>query len=285
MNSQKTSTKKINTIKYAIANSFLGNLLVGQTNQGICTVSLGDSETELLETLKQQRPEVELNRDQELLAPSLEVISNYLKNQQTQLNLPLDIQGTPFQQQVWQHLQTIPLGSTRTYKEIAQALNKPTATRAVAQACAKNPVALIIPCHRVIRSDGNLGGYRWAEARKKALLESEQKAKSEQENLEDYSLWTNTTRRRYFLIPNQQQLPTGNFTIRNFRNESKEVELQAITDWEISTAQAQPYIEAELSKAWQQTNHAGGDDGQPIQRPWTAGADYRVGYAINQSYG
>jgi O-6-methylguanine DNA methyltransferase len=251
--SKNTKTKHI---RYAIANSFLGKLLVGQTDQGICTVSLGDSETELLEILKRQYPGVELKHDQELIAPSLEVILNYLKNQQTQLNLSLDVQGTPFQQQVWQHLQTIPSGSTRTYKEIAQALEKPTATRAVAQACAKNPVALIIPCHRVIRSDGNLGGYRWGEERKKALLEWEQKVKSGQETQEDCSLWTNTTHRRYFLIPNQQQLPTGNFTIRNLRNESQEVELKAITNWEINTAQAQLYIEVELTKAWQQTKKA-----------------------------
>jgi AraC family transcriptional regulator of adaptative response/methylated-DNA-[protein]-cysteine methyltransferase len=144
MTSQKTSTnKKIKHIRYAIANCFLGKLLVAQTDQGICTVSLGNSETEVLETLKQEYPEVELNHDQESLVSSLEVILNYLRNQKTQLNLPLDVQGTHFQQQVWQHLQTIPFGSTRTYKEIAQALNKPTATRAVAQACAKNPVALI----------------------------------------------------------------------------------------------------------------------------------------------
>ncbi|MEQ8539980.1 MAG: methylated-DNA--[protein]-cysteine S-methyltransferase [Coleofasciculus sp. D1-CHI-01] len=257
MTSQKTSTnKKIKHIRYAIANSFLGNFLVAQTDQGICTVSLGNSETEVLETLKQQYPEVELSHDQESLVSSLEVILNYLRNQQTQLNLPLDVQGTHFQQQVWQHLQTIPFGRTCTYKEIAQALNKPTATRAVAQACAKNPIALIIPCHRVVRTDGTLGGYRWGEQRKKALLEWEQKLKSQQETSENCSLWTNSTRRRYFLIPNQQQLPIGNFTIRNLRNESKEVELQAINNWEISTEQAQPYIEAELNRAWQETKNA-----------------------------
>jgi O-6-methylguanine DNA methyltransferase len=166
MISKQTSTNPKNkSIRYAIASCFLGKILVAQTDRGICTVSLGNSGTELLETLKQQYPEVELNCNKELLTLSVEVILNYLKHKQTQLNLLLDIQGTPFQQQVWQHLQTIPYGSTRTYQEIAQALHKPTATCAVAQACAKNPIALIIPCHRVVRTDGTLGGYRWGEER------------------------------------------------------------------------------------------------------------------------
>ncbi|MEQ8972640.1 MAG: methylated-DNA--[protein]-cysteine S-methyltransferase [Coleofasciculus sp. C1-SOL-03] len=235
---------------------FLWRMVQTKLDLSICAVSFGNSETELLETLRQQYPKVELNCNKELLTLSVEVILNYLKHKQTQLNLLLDIQGTPFQQQVWQHLQTIPYGSTRTYQEIAQALNKPTATCAVAQACAKNPIALIIPCHRVVRTDGTLGGYRWGEERKKALLELEQTVKSQQETSEKYSLWTNSTSRRYFLIPNNQLLSPGNFTIRNLTNESKEVELKAITNWEITTEQAQPYIEVKLTKAWQKTKNA-----------------------------
>lgn len=256
MTNPKTSTKESNTIRYAIANCFLDNLLVAQTDQGICAVSFGNSETELLETLNQQYPDVARNRDEELLDSFVGVILNYLEGKQTKLNLPIDIQSTAFQQKVWQHLQTIPYGSTRTYQEIAQALNKPTASRAVAQACAKNPVALIIPCHRVIKTDRTLGGYRWGEERKKALIEWEQNIKAQQEHQENCSLWTNSTRRRYFLIPDHQQLPTGDFIIYNLTNESKQVELKAITNWEITRKQAQPYIEAGLNQVWQQAKTA-----------------------------
>ncbi len=272
---------KNDVIKYVISACFLGRILVTQTNQGICAVILANSETGLLEALKQQYLNVELKPEQELLTPSLEAILNHLKGKQTQLNSPLDIRGTTFQQQVWQYLQTIPYGSTRTYQEIAQALNKPTASRAVAQACAKNPAALIIPCHRVIKTDGSLGGYHWGEERKKALIEWEQNIKAQQEHQENCSLWTNSTRRRYFLIPDHQQLPTGDFIIHNLTNESKQVELKVITNWEITRKQAQPYIEAGLNQVWQQaktafstlTNFATAKDKQvPCCRWWNRSA-------------
>ena len=165
------------TINYSVADCFLGRILVAQTTKGICQVSLGSSDAELLENLQLKYPNATINSQAGLLAPAQKAILNYIEGKQTHINLSLDIQGTPFQKQVWQHLQTIPYGSTCSYKDIAQALGRPTAARAVAQACAKNPVAIVIPCHRVVKQNGELSGYFWGKERKKALLEREEKVK------------------------------------------------------------------------------------------------------------
>jgi AraC family transcriptional regulator of adaptative response/methylated-DNA-[protein]-cysteine methyltransferase len=112
-------------------------------------------------------------RDDKALSPWVAVILKHLRGEEPHLDLPLDVRATAFQRRVWQALQAIPYGSTRTYSAIAKAIGKPTAVRAVARACATNPASLVIPCHRVIREDGALGGYRWGIERKKRLLEQE----------------------------------------------------------------------------------------------------------------
>ena len=159
-------------ISYATAPCPLGRLLVAQTARGICRVSLGNHVDELAASLRAEFPAAEIRRDQGMLATSVGAILRYLKGQRA-LDLPLDVRATAFQRRVWEALRRIPYGSTRSYAQVARAIGHPTATRAVARACATNPAALVIPCHRVVRSDGGLGGYRWGIERKRALLERE----------------------------------------------------------------------------------------------------------------
>jgi len=160
-------------IRYAIAPCSLGHLLVAATERGICAVSLGDSAAELEAVLRREYPSAEFSHDAAGLNHWMRVLLEYLNGQQRTLDLPLDIRATSFQRRVWEELRKIPYGSTRTYSDIARALGQPKGSRAVARACATNPVALVIPCHRVVRKDGELGGYRWGEARKRALLAQE----------------------------------------------------------------------------------------------------------------
>lgn len=166
---------KGSSIAYTIAQSSLGYILVAATGQGICAIRLGDEEASLETTLEQEYRAARLYRDDDQLAQWVEAILRYLDGQQPHLDLPLDIQATAFQKRVWEELQRIPYGSTRTYGEVARAIGQPGAVRAVARACATNSVALAIPCHRVIREDGNLAGYRWGIVRKQRLLESERR--------------------------------------------------------------------------------------------------------------
>lgn len=161
-------------IHYTVADCSLGRLLVAATGKGVCAVRLGDDDTKLKNELAQEYPAAELYQDESsALNEWVEEILSYLTGQQPRLDLPLDIQATAFQRQVWEALRTIPYGSTRSYGEVAAALGQPKAVRAVAHACAVNPVALVIPCHRVVRQDGNLAGYRWGLDRKRALLDKE----------------------------------------------------------------------------------------------------------------
>ena len=160
-------------IVYAIADSPLGRLLVGATARGVCAVSLGDSDGELESALRAEYPAADIQRDDGALGEWLSALLRHLNGERPRLELPLDVQATAFQRRVWQELQSIPYGSTRTYREIAQALGQPNAARAVARACATNPVSLVIPCHRVVREDGGLGGYRWGLERKRALVARE----------------------------------------------------------------------------------------------------------------
>ena len=152
----------------------LGYLLVATTDKGICTVQLGDRPEELAIALAQEFKRATIIQDdfqhQEWIAKILESI----RGKEADLDLPLDIRGTAFQQQVWQALQNIPYGATRTYREIANELGRSKASRAIGNACGANAIALIIPCHRVMRSDGSLGGYRWGVERKQKLIEIEQ---------------------------------------------------------------------------------------------------------------
>ena len=168
---------KQTTITYTIVSCELGYLLVATTKKGICAVKLGDRPEELRQTLTDEFKQAIITEDNRHHRDWIEKILNLIVNKPDG-NLPLDIRGTAFQYQVWQALQKIPYAETRTYKEIAQDINKPNATRAIGNACGANPVALIVPCHRVIRSNGNLGGYRWGIERKQKLLAIETKIKS-----------------------------------------------------------------------------------------------------------
>lgn len=160
-------------ITYDIVGSELGQLLVAATPKGICFVALGDRDTALIGALEAEFPAAEsIERDNQTIGPALEQLVAYLTGQTPHIDLPLDIRATAFQRRVWQELIAIPYGETRSYGEIAQQLGLPRGQRAVARACATNPVPLVIPCHRVLRENG-LGGYRWGVQRKEALLTKE----------------------------------------------------------------------------------------------------------------
>jgi AraC family transcriptional regulator of adaptative response/methylated-DNA-[protein]-cysteine methyltransferase len=164
-------------INYAIVDTPLGRLLVAATNKGVCSVMLGDTDAALKESLLREFPAAEIRLDEKPLQSSLRVIIDHLKNKRPHVDLPLDIRATAFQRQVWEQLRAIPYGETHSYSEVAKAIGQQKAVRAVARACATNPVALVIPCHRVIREDKSLGGYRWGLERKKKLLEREASTK------------------------------------------------------------------------------------------------------------
>jgi len=164
-------------IGYTIVKGPLGRLLVAATERGICMVSLGDSAAQLAAALRREYPNATIHRQASGVALWAKAILKYLRGNQPRLNLPLDIEATAFERRVWEELRRIPYGSTRAYKDVARAIGRPRAVRAVARACATNPVSLVIPCHRVLRADGGLGGYRWGVERKQALLEGEKQAK------------------------------------------------------------------------------------------------------------
>ena len=160
-------------IAYTVVPSPLGRLLVAATPRGICRIGLGTSVETLEADLRAEFPAAEIRRDGGPLGAWVASILRYLDGRAVALDLPLDIRATAFQRRVWEALRKIPYGGTRSYSEIARAIGRPRATRAVARACATNPAALVIPCHRVIREDGGLGGYRWGIERKQALLQRE----------------------------------------------------------------------------------------------------------------
>jgi AraC family transcriptional regulator of adaptative response/methylated-DNA-[protein]-cysteine methyltransferase len=160
-------------IHVAVTNSFLGWVLVAATDHGICSIDLGDTPQSLLERLQQRFPKAEICQDDSGFADGVSKVAVFIEAPAHGLDLPLDIQGTAFQQRVWKALQEIPPGSTKSYAEIAAQIGKPTAARAVGRACGANRLAVVIPCHRAVRSDGGLGGYRWGVERKQRLLERE----------------------------------------------------------------------------------------------------------------
>ena len=160
-------------ISYAMAKCDLGCVLVAATEKGICAVRLGSSESELENVLRNEFSAAHIERNEGQLREWVGQILEHLAGLRPNLDLPLDVQATAFQRLVWEALQAIPYGDTRSYSDVANAIGRPTAVRAVARACATNPVALVIPCHRVIREDGSLSGYRWGLERKKKLLEHE----------------------------------------------------------------------------------------------------------------
>jgi AraC family transcriptional regulator of adaptative response/methylated-DNA-[protein]-cysteine methyltransferase len=158
------------------SNDALGRLLVAATPRGVCAVAMGASDADLTAGLSREYPAATIGMDAGALAGSASAIVAHLAGRQPRLDLPLDVQATAFQWQVWQALSAIPYGETRTYGEVAASIGRPRAVRAVARACATNPVALAIPCHRVVPAAGGTGGYRWGIARKKALLSTERRS-------------------------------------------------------------------------------------------------------------
>lgn len=161
------------TIRYTIVESPLGFLLVAATERGLCSVRLGETAIALEEELKQEFQGALLQPADSELGNWTQALVNYLSGTRPLPDLPFDVQATAFQLQVWEALRAIPAGTTASYSDIANAIGQPTAVRAVARACATNPVALVIPCHRVVRKDGSLSGYRWGVSRKQSLLNIE----------------------------------------------------------------------------------------------------------------
>jgi AraC family transcriptional regulator of adaptative response/methylated-DNA-[protein]-cysteine methyltransferase len=156
--------------------------LVAATNRGVCSVALGDNDAALIAALFAEYPNASVDSQDTSISPALNLWLNQvlelIAGKSPNVDLPLDIQATAFQWQVWEELRRIPLGETRSYQEIAAAIQKPNAVRAVARACASNHAALVIPCHRVIREDKSLGGYRWGLKRKEQLLRRERRSGS-----------------------------------------------------------------------------------------------------------
>ncbi len=160
-------------IRFTTLRGPLGRLLIAATDRGVCAVRMGDNDAALIRGLAREHPHAALVRDDRGLRRWAGAVLTYLRGRRPHLALPLDVRGTAFQRRVWRALQRIGYGKTRTYGQIARALGSPWAARAVARACATNPVALVIPCHRVVRGDGQPGGYRWGARRKRWLLARE----------------------------------------------------------------------------------------------------------------
>lgn len=161
------------SIEYTTVRSPLGRLLVGATERGIAAVSIGDDDAFLEQALHAEYPAAEIRRGDARLKPWVSAILEHLAGERPNLALPLDLQATAFQWKVWRALRKIPYGKTASYSEIARAIGEPKAVRAVANACANNRAAIVIPCHRAVRANGDSGGYRWGEERKEKILAKE----------------------------------------------------------------------------------------------------------------
>jgi AraC family transcriptional regulator of adaptative response/methylated-DNA-[protein]-cysteine methyltransferase len=170
------------SISYVTVASALGRMMVGATDRGLCFVQFADSDAQLLELLHREYPSAQISTmAQPYPAQFLDwmnALEEHLRGQHPRLDLPLDLRATAFQMTVWRYLQSIPFGSVQSYSEVAAGIGRPSASRAVARACAANRVALVIPCHRVIRGTGELGGYRWGLERKRVLIDNERAAGS-----------------------------------------------------------------------------------------------------------
>jgi len=164
------------TVRYAMTDSPLGRMLIAATDRGVCAIQFGRSDDELIEGLKREFPFAVRKEDAGGLKTWIEAVLSKMTGDNSNASLPLDIRATAFQRRVWRYLQTIPFGATRSYSGVAKAIGQPSACRAVARVCATNPVAVAIPCHRVVREDGGISGYRWGVERKKVLLEMEAEA-------------------------------------------------------------------------------------------------------------
>ena len=160
-------------IRYGFGSSRYGKIVVGITEKGVCCILFGATQKEMLDDLQSRFSNATLLRDSEYLEPIVASIVNKIDSPESAIKLSLDIQGTAFQEKVWAALREIPAGATATYSEVASRIGKPKASRAVASACAANPLAVIVPCHRVVRAGGELSGYRWGVDRKRRLLKDE----------------------------------------------------------------------------------------------------------------
>lgn len=165
------------TISYTTTDTPFGLILVAATERGVSAVYFGEDERKLEGALKKEYPRATLQRDDSVLKNWVGPILDHLRGRTMRMDLPTDVQATAFQRRVWDELRKIPYGTTRTYTEVARSIGKPEAVRAVARACATNPVSIVIPCHRVVRADGNLAGYRWGLGRKEALIAQEAKGR------------------------------------------------------------------------------------------------------------
>jgi AraC family transcriptional regulator of adaptative response/methylated-DNA-[protein]-cysteine methyltransferase len=168
------------TIRYTCADSPLGRMLIAATDSGICSIQFAHTDGELIEGLKHEFPFASRKLDDGGMQSWVSALLRHMRGKDldasSSLSLPLDIRATAFQRRVWTYLQSIPFGATRSYSEVARAIGRPRAVRAVARACATNPVAVAIPCHRVVRQDGSMSGYRWGVERKQALLAMEKES-------------------------------------------------------------------------------------------------------------
>jgi AraC family transcriptional regulator, regulatory protein of adaptative response / methylated-DNA-[protein]-cysteine methyltransferase len=173
---KKTSAGNSTTIRFGLADSPLGRMLLAATVKGICSLRFDDDDQALENNLHGEHPGAQFERNDAALRSWMDDIVLHLEGGKPYLRLPLDVRGTEFQQRVWRELQAIPYGSTKSYGEVARAIGRPKAVRAVGQACGRNPVAVVVPCHRVLRGHGELGGFALGLQRKQFLLDTEKKA-------------------------------------------------------------------------------------------------------------
>ena len=167
---------RLATIRFAVGECSLGSILVAATGRGVCAILLGDDPEVLVHDLQDRFPQAELVGGDRKFEELVARVVSFVEAPSRGLDLPLDVRGTAFQQRVWQALRTVPAGQTVSYAQIASSIGAPKAVRAVAQACGANPLAVAIPCHRVVRHDGAISGYRWGVERKRALLDREAQA-------------------------------------------------------------------------------------------------------------
>jgi len=187
---EKTTTAAVGRVVFAVGPCYLGHILVAVSERGICAVELGDDPDVLIESFQHRFRNAEITANHPEFNSLISILGGTAESSRiSEWELPLDIQGTAFQHRVWNSLRDIPWGQTRTYSDIATAIGSPAAVRAVAKACASNPVAIAIPCHRVVRSDHHPSGYRWGLERKSALYEMEQQNALEDAGLEEFRLW------------------------------------------------------------------------------------------------
>jgi AraC family transcriptional regulator, regulatory protein of adaptative response / methylated-DNA-[protein]-cysteine methyltransferase len=161
------------SIRFAVRECWLGTVLVAATDKGICAILLGDDPIAVVRDLHERFPEAQAGTRDEPFEQMVAAAVRFVEAPARGLDIPLDLHGTPFQQRVWQALREIPAGSTASYSDIAARIGAPHAAYLVAEACAANPIAVAVPCHRVVRKDGTLAGYRWGFKRKRALLARE----------------------------------------------------------------------------------------------------------------